>query len=193
MKKQVLLVVLILGLFSITNANEKHVTTNEDNSRYGYMNPFKFIERGIEFYVFPNGEFDFNTHPQHRRVHRRSATINTSYGAPSSYYHNNHGVTIKHDHLGRVRRIGNVFINYDAHNRIKRIGTVYINYRRNLIKNIGGLFVYYDRHRRVIKTTGRIKRHIGCHTSHYSNNGHGNNTPGNLHNDHMYYRKKTKR
>lgn len=202
MKKHVLLAVLILGFFSISNANEKSkkdITVSEENSRYGYMNPFKFIERGIEFYVFPNGEFDFNTHPEYRRTRRGHASVNVSYGTPR-HYHNNHGVTIEHDHLGRVRRIGNVFVNYDAFDRIKRIGSVYMNYRRNLIKNIGGLYVFYDRHHRVIRTSGHIKHNVGCyfcgsrncHTNHYNNHGHGhNNGHGNWNDDHMYYRNKT--
>ena len=28
---------------------------------YRHAEPIVFVERGIEFYVFPNGEFDFNT------------------------------------------------------------------------------------------------------------------------------------
>ena len=213
MKKHVLLVILILGFFSISNANEKNrkdITVDEKTSRYGYMEPFKFIERGIEFYVFPNGEFDFNTHPEYRDTRRSHTSVNISYGAPRNYY-NNHGVTIEHDRLGRVRRIGNVFVNYDAFDRIKRIGSVYMNYNRNLIRNIGGLYVYYDRHLRIIRTSGYIKHNLGCHfcgsrnchKNHYSNHGHNNghehNNHGNWDNDHMYYRnkaskkKKTKR
>lgn len=194
MKKQVLLVVLILGFFSISNANEKsekNITVNEKSTRYGYMEPFKFIERGIEFYVFPNGEFDFNTHPQYRRTRRGHSSVNISYGVPRSY--NNRGISIEHDHLGRVRRIGNVFVNYDAFDRIKRVGSVYMNYNRNLIRNIGGLHVFYDRHHRIIRTTGHIKRNLrsrNCHTNHYNNSGHGHhNHQNNWNNDHLYYKK----
>jgi hypothetical protein len=216
MKKNVLLLALLLGAFGISNANsinENNLTTNNQTSRYGQMEPFRFIERGVEFYVFPNGEFDFNTHPEYRRTPRMHTSINNSYGAPAYNSHSNHGVTIEHDHLGRVRRIGNVFVNYDAFNRIKRVGSVYMNYNCNLIRNIGGLHVFYDRHLRIIRTSGYIKYNLGCHfcgshscsTNHYSssnhahNNGHGYNNNGNWDNDNLYYRnsakknKKTKR
>jgi hypothetical protein len=33
----------------------------------------------------------------------------------------NFGVKVEHDNFGRVRRVGNVFINYDANDRIKRV------------------------------------------------------------------------
>jgi hypothetical protein len=42
----------------------------------------------------------------------------------------NYGVKVEHDNLGRVRQVGNVFINYDANDRVKRIGSVYMTYNR---------------------------------------------------------------
>lgn len=201
MKKHVLLIAFVLGLLNVSFANEKNkksILTNNDTNRYGYMQPFKFIERGVEFYIFPNGDFDFNTHSQYRRSPRRTTSINISYGAPRSY--NNHGVTIEHDRLGRVRRVGNVFINYDAFDRIKRVGSVYMNYNRNLIRNIGGLHIYYDRYHRIIRTTGYIKHNLSCHfcgvrnchTNHYNshnhNNGHGHHGHNNWNGNTMYYK-----
>ena len=204
MKKNILLLVFLLGVFGVSNANEinkNKLTTHKETSRYGYMEPFKFIERGIEFYVFPNGEFDFNTHPEYGATPRRNVSINISYGAPANYYPNNNGVYIEHDHMGRVRRVGNVFINYDAYDRIKRIGSVYMNYRRDLISNIGGLYIYYDRHYRIIRTSGYIKHNLGCHfcgshrchSNHYGNPGHahGHNNHNNWNNNNMYFRGKS--
>jgi hypothetical protein len=203
MKKHVLLIAIIFGFLNISNANENNktqITVSDETSRYGYMEPFQFIERGIEFYIFPNGEFDFNTHPQ-RRARRTHSSINISYGAPNHYNHYN-GVSISHDHLGRVRRIGNVFVNYDTFGRIKRVGSVYMNYRHDLIKSIGGLHIFYNRHHRIIRTSGYIKHNLGCHfcgshnchINHYSDTGHGHhNGHGqghNWHNDNMYYRNK---
>ena len=61
MKKFIFLIAaLILGGFTATAA-----TTNLDNSSVstfnrGYGNSFIFVEGGIEFSVFPDGQFDFN-------------------------------------------------------------------------------------------------------------------------------------
>jgi len=221
MKKNIILIALILGVFTFVNANEVNSNSihNADVSRYNYTQPLQFIERGIEFYVFPNGEFDFNTHPRHHRSRGHGVSINVSHGAPrtvhSSYYrnyHSNRGVRIEHDHLGRVRRVGSVFINYDSHSRIKRVGSVYMNYRHHLLSNIGGLHIYYSRNGSIHRTTGAIKHNMGCHfcginncsTNHYGNShGHNDyddhydyddyNDHGNNNDDVYYYRKGNKK
>jgi len=215
MKNNTLLIALILGVFTFTNANEVNNsrTKNIETPRYGYMQPLKFIERGVEFYVFPNGEFDFNTHPRRHRSRSHGVSINISHGAPSTfhssshgYHYNNRSVRIEHDHLGRVRRIGNVFINYDSHSRIKRIGSVYMNYHHHLLANIGGLHIYYSRNGRIHRTSGAIKHNMGCHfcgmnncsTNHYGNNhdyhNYGEyNNHGNNDDDLYYYKKRNKK
>jgi hypothetical protein len=168
MKNNIVLLALLLGVFAFANTNEvNNVQTNSlENGRYRYMQPLKFVERGVEFFIFPNGEFDFNTHPRYRRSRGHGAHINISYGAPRAYrsnYLGNRSVRIEHDHLGRVRRVGNVFINYDVHGRIKRIGSVYMNYHNRMLANIGGLHIFYSRNGRIYKTTGSIKDNMGCH------------------------------
>src|SRR4051812_13434595 len=73
--------------------------------------PIVFKERGIEFFVFADGQIDFNTvpasHPETYYYKGRRTTTNTTYGAPGI---NNGGVRIEHDANGRIRRIGNVFM-----------------------------------------------------------------------------------
>ena len=204
MKKNAVVLALLIGMFGIVNANEtaNNKTISLETSRYGYMEPFEFTERGVVFYVFPNGEFDFNTQPQYRRTRRGNSHVNISYGAPRSYTHAG-GIRIEHDHLGRIRRVGNVFMNYDRSGRIKRIGSVYMNYRYNLLRNIGGLHIYYNPHHRVIRTTGSIKPRIGCHfcgshtcsINHYSGNDyyyHSDSDNNWQNDDDMYYYKNGK-
>jgi len=222
MKKITVLLVLFMGMFAFANSNNVN-NTQANNSleigRYNHMQPLKFIERGVEFFVFPNGEFDFNSHPRHRRTRGHGININISHGAPRTFhstyygnYHHNQGVRVEHDRLGRVRRVGNVFINYDSHSRIKRIGSVYMSYHHHLLANIGGLHIYYSRNGRIHRTTGAIKHNMGCHfcgmnncsTNHYGNNyghndsdnhnDHGNyNDYGNYDDDLYYYRKGNKK
>ena len=73
----------------------------KSNSIKGYFNyygtkPIKFTERGIKFFVFPNGDVDYNTHSRNYRT---------------QYYHRNgrryskripqRGVKIDRDYYGR--------------------------------------------------------------------------------------------
>ncbi len=211
-------VALIFALFfmAFVNANEitnKKTTVTLNNNRYhsSYNQPLKFIERGVEFFVFPNGEFDFNTHPRYHRSNyrrsnfRRSRTdVNITFGTPRSHNrrHYNRGVRIEHDHLGRVRRIGNVFINYDNYGRIKRAGSVYMNYRHNWLTRIGGLHIFYNRYHEIVSTSGFIKYNMGCHfcgtlnctINHYDHhNNWDNDDDWGSDNDDMYYYRKGKK
>lgn len=89
---------------------------------YSYDNSVNFVERGIEFFVFTNGDFDFNTR-----------------------FGNNRGVRINRNFNGQIRRVGNVFINYDRFGNVTRIGNIFINYRRGRLHRVGDLRVRYDR------------------------------------------------
>jgi hypothetical protein len=153
-------VLFILGLvLSFTTMEAKSTydlpTTNRYNQR-----TLQFVARDVEFVVFKNGEFDFNTHPM-RRSRRRG--VNGTYGAPrthSTYRSPARGVRIEHDYYGRVRCIGSTFINYDSRGRVKRIGSVYMSYnRRGLLRQLGGLHIYYTPYGRIAYTRGRIKHH----------------------------------
>ena len=180
MKRNVLLIALFMMVtLGATAANNTNPITKSRivDSRYNYGATFKFMERGIEFIVFANGEFDFNTHPRFRTRSRRCATsVNISYGAPGTFYgsvssrpYNDYSVRIEHDHLGRVRRIGNVFINYDGFGRIKRAGSIYMRYRHHRLAKIGGLRIFYNHLGQIVNTTGCIKPNMPAY---YGNGGY---------------------
>ncbi|NQX84716.1 MAG: hypothetical protein HRT67_02140 [Flavobacteriaceae bacterium] len=146
-----------------TNDNGKKTRLT---NRYHYTQPIMFMERGIEFMIFPNGEFDFNTeilssdfnsNVYYRNSNRRS-TRNTTYGAPRQYYNytNPKGTLVLHDRYGRIRRIGNVFLSYDSRGRIKRAGTVYMRYRNGLLRQVGGLTLQYNTYDQVIGSQGQV-------------------------------------
>ena len=66
MKKITLLVASIFVFGgSVANATEKIVFSVETKSPADFRNaePIVFTERGIEFFIFPDGQLDFNTHP----------------------------------------------------------------------------------------------------------------------------------
>ena len=65
MKKITFLVAGIMLLTGTAKASEIIKITDEvTRARFSFDEPISFMERGIEFFVFANGEFDFNTRPQ---------------------------------------------------------------------------------------------------------------------------------
>ena len=200
MKKITLLVASLLLVGSMAKASENPVFS--DNGRtFGYdyrdAEPISFMERGIEFYVFANGEFDFNTRPTQGGyttvVYRgkRGATQTTYYGSAER------GVKIEHDYNGRVRRVGNVFINYDARGRVSKIGSVYMRYNSFALAQVGGLRIIYNRRGQIIDYVGFVNRYSNAYVYHpqenhnhgyggYGNAGYNNEYQGGS--DNYYYR-----
>ncbi|WP_333696466.1 hypothetical protein [Flavobacterium sp.] len=121
--------------------------------------PIVFMERGIEFYVFLTGDFDFNTRPQDSHggfFYRKSAT---SRG--NQFNSANYGVRIEHDSFGRVRRVGNTFVNYDRLNRVSRIGSVYMSYNHFGLTRVGGLRIVYTNRGAIAQIVGSVFGHRG--------------------------------
>ena len=183
MKKitQVLVAFTILFGLGMAEASEKRVF--DDVGRrfrpvdYRNAEPIVFVERGVEFYVFPNGEFDFNTVRTATPNRPRGNSFNSTFGAPNVHSYNNHrnnGVRIEHDHFGRVRRIGNVFINYDAFGRIRRAGSVYMRYNSFALTQVGNLRIVYNRRGQIISVYGTVNGFN--HGYVYNPGGFGGNT-----------------
>ena len=60
-----LFTVLLIGLTTVSASESNVVTQGGDldiTKRYRYAQPIVFVERGVEFLIFPDGSFDFNTH-----------------------------------------------------------------------------------------------------------------------------------
>ena len=174
---------MLIGLTSATAAEKIDISAemSEDlgiTKRYRYTQPIMFVERGVEFLVFPNGEFDFNTEivsgpfndDVYYRSNSRRNSINGTFGAPGtrSRYSRERGTIILHDRSGKVRRIGHVFLNYDRQDRIKRVGSVYLRYRHGRLKQVGGLTIQYNRFGDMIGTRGFVNRNNqDCNPSHF--------------------------
>jgi len=195
MKKITLLVAVNLLVGSLAFASETIVDTDTDrrhNVAVHYMDaePIVFMEREIEFFVFLNGDFDFNTRPHDSQggyYYKRGATArgNSAVG--------NFGVRIEHDSFGRVRRIGNVFINYDSQNRVNRIGTVYMRYNRFALAQIGGMELVYNRKGHLVDMFGEVKMRARAYgyatTTYYGSSNYYTNTDYAYNNDAYYYYK----
>ena len=90
----------------------------------------------------------------------------------------NFGVLIERDNFGRIRRVGNTFINYDNRDRVSRIGTVFITYNRIGLTQIGGMRIIYDRRGDIVDMIGEVKGYRNYGYAYYtygSNNGYSYN------------------
>lgn len=166
MKKITLLVASVLLVVNVANAQR--------NNRFSFDEPIAFTERGIEFFVFPNGDFDFNTRPSDshgefyfRGAGKKGADVQNRGSVARGPI--NYGVLIEHDSFGRVRRVGNTFINYDINDRVTRIGTVYMKYNRFALSQVGGLRLVYDRRGDIVDMVGSVKgnRNNGFTSTYY--------------------------
>lgn len=164
-KKITLLVASIFLAGGMAYASENPVFSDGNKEKrirlvdYRNAEPIVFNERGIDFYVFPTGEFDFNTRPEdshgdyYFKTAGKRSTVVVERIRPENF-----GVRIEHDAFGRVRRVGNTFINYDAFDRVNRIGTVYMRYNSFALTQIGGMRIIYDRKGRIVDMFGTVKR-----------------------------------
>ncbi|WAC02569.1 hypothetical protein N7U66_02395 [Lacinutrix neustonica] len=217
MKKLVLLFTgLLMGLTTVTAAEKvESASQGEDltSNRYRFDDPIQFIERGVEFLVFPDGSFDFNTniddnHNSHdegyyRRSNTRRTSVNGTFGAPGTQVRfstpRDRGVIITHDRDGKVRRIGNVFVNYNRVGQVKRLGSVYMQYnRQGWLTKVGGLHLKYNRRGQIIDIFGNVNFRnqgcgfcgvTGCSTSHYGTHDDNDWNDHNDNDDYYYYKK----
>ncbi|MEO8235761.1 MAG: hypothetical protein ABI549_10140 [Flavobacterium sp.] len=184
MKKITLLVASIFLVGSMANASENPVfSDNTTIARFNFDEPIAFTERGIGFYVFPNGEFDFNTRPQDSQGDYYYKTAGKRAGNEVNRRPENYGVRIEQDAFGRVRRIGNTFINYDYNDRVSRIGSVYMKYNNFALTQVGGLRIIYNRRGQIIDIFGTVK---GYSSSYYSGSNHGNSQDHNNYQNNDY-------
>lgn len=162
MRKGVLLLVSMLMMVSTFGAMEsiKPITEVADfNNNFHDDKVIEFVERGIKFYVFLDGAFDFNTAP----------TAYVDYieknGRRTPKHASTRGIRIERDYQGRIRRIGNVFISYTFNDKVKRIGTVFVKYNRNRMQRVGNLKIVYNRYH--VRFIGKVK---GRYNQYYTQN-----------------------
>ena len=146
MKKGIL---FLLGMFMMVSTAE---ATNGiiTNSKPGYHSAYKakpisFVEKGIKFYVYPNGDLDFRTNSRSRKSTQYIYRNGKRYIKRVPF----NRVSISHDYQGRINRVGNVFINYNRFGKVKRIGSVFVDYHRRKLVRVGGLSIKYNRYGEV--------------------------------------------
>jgi hypothetical protein len=137
MKNLLLMCMVLLGGVYTTAAN----SPAEDWRFRSFNDRFIFVENGIEFAVFPDGQFDFNYLDY-------GPNLNVNFGAGGTFVSFNTGFQydrfVQYDIYGAVIQIEGTPIFYDAWGRVAQIGSVNINYRNGFINRLGGLRVFYN-------------------------------------------------
>jgi hypothetical protein len=157
------LVYLLVG-FLLTGATTFATNTNANYSSIyskGYGNSFIFVEQGVEFAVFPDGQFDFNVDQ-----YSPNFSAYSNYNGVSISYNTGHSYDayVQYDDFGAVVQIENVPIYYDYYGRISQAGNIHINYNnRGYVSRVGGLYVHYNRYNRYSHYTG----YINIYNRHY--------------------------
>lgn len=139
MKRGILFLSMLMmaSLMGAMESNQRATKGAEFNPEFSSYS-VDFMERGIHFYVFLDGTFDFTT--------SEAAEVDYVYKNGRKFQHTTpRGIRIERDYRGRIFRVGNVFIDYTYNNRIKRIGRVFIKYANQRMKKIGNLTIVYNR------------------------------------------------
>lgn len=133
---------MVVSTIEAKTGNKK---PNKIRVNYESNNTVNFFEHGIEFYIFTNGDFDFNTHLNDSyNDYNDSDSDHDSDHDHDSRVRNNRTVRIGRDYSGRITQIGTVFIWYDYRGNVTRIGTVSMRYKFGKLTSVGHLRVYYD-------------------------------------------------
>ncbi|MEG9326905.1 hypothetical protein V6B16_03065 [Salinimicrobium catena] len=128
-----------------------------DNYRNSYGEAFIFVEGGVEFAVYPDGQFDFYFNPRHTGYSVNIATPHVNFSYNSGY---NYDPFVQYDDFGAVIQIENVPIYYDYYGRIIQAGHVNISYNHfGRLSRVGHLYLHYNHHNHFTHYTGYINRY----------------------------------
>lgn len=136
------LALILIGLLTFSGST---YAADEDTSiRRGTVydgSKYIFVENGIEFSVFPDGEFDFYI-PQY--VEGVNLSVNAGPVGISFNTGFDYDPYVQYDEFGAVIQIENTPLFYDYYGRLSQAGDIRINYRNNRIARVGGLQIFYN-------------------------------------------------
>ena len=127
---------------------------NSSSSFTGYGNSFIFMEEGIEFSIFPDGQFDFYMNNYGPNVNVTVGTPHLNISFNSGYDYNPY---LQYDEFGAIIQIEHTPIYYDYFGRVSQIGNVQVNYNHiGFVSRVGGLNVFYNGQRGFSHCSGFI-------------------------------------
>lgn len=160
----ILFIAVLLLVGTTAQATDQKHSDHQDRvtKRYHQAQPIVFVEGGVKFFVYPEGDIDYRIIKRRGRSHHGNWSRNT-YNTPGSYAHRRHyNNFIRYDHYGRLKKVGRNYITYDRYNRVRRIGSISMRYnRRGLVYQIGGLHIYYKKYGRIKYVEGNV-HYDGC-------------------------------
>ncbi|MCK5814646.1 MAG: hypothetical protein KAH07_01755 [Flavobacteriaceae bacterium] len=141
----------VIAIFSIQNI--KANTFNSTTVIYNSNNAITFVENGITFSVFQNGEFDFylNSHLNNSGANYYSSNVSISFN--SGYNYNRF---VQYGQFGAVIQVERTPVFYDHYGRVTSIGRININYRRGSLHRVGGLHIHYNSNGNYVVRNGYI-------------------------------------
>lgn len=146
---------LVLGIFLLGfTAKAAEETSLNGTLNFYDGSSYIFVERGIEFSVFPDGQFDFvYVGPNNGNV---NVNINTPNASITFNSGQNYDMYVQYDDYGAVIQIEDVPIYYDHYGRIVRAGDVEIQYNSRRIVRVGGMRIFYNSYGAFDYCTGFI-------------------------------------
>ncbi|WP_224490362.1 hypothetical protein [Robertkochia flava] len=133
-------IITFLSIFLSYGAIQAGTTGEASQRTFGYSNSMIFVEGGITFSVYPDGEFDFFIdQPSYLGAAYHSPGVSISFNSGFNY-----DPWVQYDDYGAVIQIENTPVYYDFYGRVNRIGNINVWYNRGRVSRIGGLYVYYD-------------------------------------------------
>ena len=133
-----------LAVLFLTAFGAKAATTSEDrlvpNYVRGYGNSFIFVENGVTFSVYPDGEFDFYIDNRvNVGVGARIGNVGITFNSGFDY-----NPFVQYDDYGAIIQVENVPVFYDYYGRVSQIGGVDVWYRNGRVRRVGGLNVFWN-------------------------------------------------
>jgi hypothetical protein len=132
MKRGLLILLGILSFVSVS-ASDDTTSAKKITNINQYDEAVTFVEKGIQFHVFLNGDFEFN-----------HLTRNSNYYNYNGRTYNSHSLRIDRDYKGRIKRVGRNYIRYDYSGNVTKIGNVKLYYHRGLLRRVGDLKISYN-------------------------------------------------
>lgn len=160
----ILFIAVLLLVGTTAQATDHKNSDHKDRvtKRYNNAQPIVFVEGGVKFFVYPEGDIDYKIIRRRGRSHYGNWNSNV-YNTPGSYAHRRHyNNFVRYDYYGRLKKVGRNYISYDRYNRVRRVGSVSMRYnRRGLVYQIGGLHIYYKKYGRIKYVEGNV-HYDGC-------------------------------
>ncbi len=196
--KKLLLAVLFLGGMTAQANEVTNLAQLEKGTRYNQPQSITFIERGIEYVVYVNGEFDFILNQPQQSFGRRGSvasapgiTYGVTYATPRNF--------VRYGFNGEIVRVGRTQIRYNRYGDVNQIGSVRLRYHKGLLVRAGDLHINYDRRGFIRNVDGYVHHNHtncgicginGCTTNHFDyRDSHSNRKYYNPKKDKKYFKK----